>query len=356
MSKEQYRAEDSSRNRSVSPSGNKTVEVIVPVYKPGAELKCLLEKLGSQTYRPEAVRLLVTAAGTDYVRICEECCAVLEDTKKANGGPMRFSFVRIEPEQFDHGGTRHLGASRSQAEILLFMTQDAIPENEYLIEKIVEAFGEKDSDRSNQAKGDEVRIGAVYARQLPAPDCNAIEQYTRRFNYPSESRVKTAADLPHLGIKTYFCSNVCAAYRRDIYEKLGGFERRTIFNEDMIFAAGLIKAGYGIAYAADAKVIHSHNYSGMQQLHRNFDLAVSQADHPEIFEGVPSEGEGIRMVKATAAHLCKTGKAYLLPKLVWQSGCKYLGYLLGKRYRRLPKQLVMAITMNKRYWNHETEL
>ena len=31
----------------------------------------------------------------------------------------------------------------------------------------------------------------------------------------------------------------------------------TIFNEDMIYAAGVIQAGYAIAYAADAKVIHS---------------------------------------------------------------------------------------------------
>ena len=53
-----------------------------------------------------------------------------------------------------------------------------------------------------------------------------------------------------------------------------------------------------MAYVAEAKVIHSHNYTGRQQFHRNFDLAVSQAQHPEVFEGVPSEGEGIRMVKS----------------------------------------------------------
>ena len=240
----------------------------------------------------------------------------------------------------------------STADVLLFMTQDAVPENEYLVEEMVKAFTWKNTltadvaDRADQ----QPMIAAVYARQLPALDCNFIEQYTRQFNYPAENRVKTKEDLPVLGIKTYFCSNVCAAYRRDVYEQLGGFERRTIFNEDMIFAAGLIRAGYGIAYAAEARVIHSHNYSGWQQLHRNFDLAVSQAEHPEIFEAVPSEGEGIRMVKSTAGHLCRSGKAYLVPKLVWQSGCKYLGYLLGKRYRKLPKKLVLWLTMNKHYW------
>ena len=76
----------------------------------------------------------------------------------------------------------------------------------------------------------------------------------------------------------------------------------------MIFAGELIQKGYGVAYAAEAKVVHSHNYSAIQQFHRNFDLAVSQADHPEVFAGIRSEGEGIRLVKKTAGWLCRQGK------------------------------------------------
>ena len=88
-------------------------------------------------------------------------------------------------------------------------------------------------------------------------------------------------------------------YRRELYLQLGGFVQKAIFNEDMIFAGELIQKGYGVAYAAEAKVVHSHNYSAIQQFHRNFDLAVSQADHPEVFAGIRSEGEGIRLVKKT---------------------------------------------------------
>ena len=306
-----------------------TVEVLIPVYKPGEELHQLLQKLRQQTYAPSRIRLLVTASAAGFLKVA----AMYGDDEET----IPVVYTHIELDQFDHGGTRHRGASLSEADILLFMTQDAVPENESLIENLVRALENE-------------QVAAAYARQLPAPDCHVLEQYTRQFNYPEESRIKTKEDLPVLGIKTYFCSNVCAAYRRDVYEKMGGFERRTIFNEDMIYAAGLIQAGYAVAYAADARVIHSHNYSGMQQLHRNFDLAVSQAEHPEIFEGVPSEGEGIRMVKSSAAWLCKTGRIYLIPKLVWQSGCKYLGYRLGKNYKKLPKPLVLWLTMNRRYW------
>lgn len=324
--------------------GKPVVELIIPVYKPGKELNMLLQNIHRQTYLPAKIKLLVTASDAEFAVIC---------TKLEKKGMMpEVECVHIQPSEFDHGGTRHLGASQSTADIMLFMTQDAVPENEYLVEEMVKAITGENAMAADVADlaDQQPLIAAAYARQLPAADCNFIEQYARQFNYPAESRVKTKEDLPVLGIKTYFCSNVCAAYRRDVYEQLGGFERRTIFNEDMIFAAGLIQAGYGVAYAAEARVIHSHNYSGLQQLHRNFDLAVSQAEHPEIFEAVPSEGEGIRMVKSTAGYLCKSGKAYLVPELVWQSGCKYLGYLLGKRYRKLPKNLVLWLTMNKRYW------
>ena len=157
----------------------------------------------------------------------------------------------IETEDFDHGGTRDGAASLLDGDLILFMTQDAVPADVYLVEKLVSAF-EKE------------KVAAAYARQLPDKDCDIIERYTRSFNYPKESSVKTKADLDRLGIKTFFCSNVCAMYRRSIYEKLGGFVKHTIFNEDMIFAGKLIQEGYAIAYVAEARVVHSHNYTNRQ--------------------------------------------------------------------------------------------
>jgi len=170
------------------------------------------------------------------------------------------------------------------------------------------------------------------------------------FNYPDVSVVKGAEDIPTMGIKTYFCSDVCAAYKREVYEQLGGFVKRAIFNEDMIFAARAVGAGYKISYAADARVYHSHNYTGMQQFHRNFDLGVSQAQHPEVFEGISSESEGISMVKKTAKHLWKTGHKIEIIRLIYTSGCKFIGYRLGKNYKKLPKRTVLWCTSNRNYW------
>ena len=302
----------------------KTVDVIIPAYRPGEGWKQMLRGLEGQTWPVH--RLIVMNTGKENWKAAYEKTTISMEVH------------HLTREEFDHGKTRDQAARMSRADYLLFMTQDALPEDCHLIEKLVEAI-EQDE-----------KIGAAYARQLPRKDCRLMEQYTRQFNYPEKSRVKWLADLPELGIKTYFCSNVCAMYRRELYLQLGGFVQKAIFNEDMIFAGELIQKGYGVAYAAEAKVVHSHNYSAIQQFHRNFDLAVSQADHPEVFAGIRSEGEGIRLVKQTAAFLCHSKKGYLLPKLIWQSGWKYLGYLLGKRYQKLPKWVIPRCTMNPKYW------
>lgn len=156
--------------------------------------------------------------------------------------------------------------------------------------------------------------------------------------------------MNELGVKAYFCSNVCAAYRRDIYEESGGFIRHTIFNEDMIYAAKIMRMGYGVAYAADARVYHSHNYTCEQQFHRNFDLGVSQADHPEVFDGVPSEKEGKKLVKQTTEYLFRHKKGFLIPYFYVQCACRYAGYLLGRHYKRLPDFVIRRCTSNPQYW------
>lgn len=134
---------------------------------------------------------------------------------------------------------------------------------------------------------------------------------------------------------------------------LGGFEKRAIFNEDMIYAGHAIEAGYRIAYEAQARVYHSHNYNCMQQLRRNFDLGVSQAQHPEVFSGVSSQSEGIQLVKKTAKHLSETGMRRQIPYLIMQSGFKYIGYQLGTHYKSLGQGMIEKCTSNRNYWKNQ---
>lgn len=301
----------------------KTVDVIIPTYKPDEKFNKLIEKLNQQSYPINSIFVINT----------EEKLFHIDKIKNYNNVYLE----HIKFDEFDHGGTRDRAARMSHSDVIIFMTQDAMPDNNYLIESLVKCFVSDD-------------IGAAYARQLPDEKCNEIEKFTRSFNYPDEGSVKSQSDINRLGIKTYFCSNVCAAYQRDLYLSLGGFIKHTIFNEDMIFASKIIQSGSKIVYCSNARVIHSHNYSNMQQLRRNFDLGVSQKDNEDIFIGIKSENEGIKLVLQTAKHCFKIGKPWLIVDLFFKSGFKFMGYKLGLSYQRLPKWLIRNITMNKGYW------
>ena len=305
-----------------------TITVIIPAYKPGEPFRKLIRRLMRQTVLPDRILIINT----------EESYFHPEDVE----GIQNCRVIHISREEFDHGGTRDMAVRMCDTDLVLCMTMDAVPADACLLEELQKVFIDS-------------RVWAAYARQLPAPDCSPLERYARHFNYGEKSRIKTEKDLEELGIKTFFCSNVCAAYRRDMYLRLGGFETRTIFNEDMIFAGKVIQAGGAIAYCAEARVIHSHNYSGIMQFKRNFDLGVSQADHPEIFEMAKSEKEGMRMVGQTAVWLLKGGRLLWIPRLIWQSGCKLAGYRLGKAYRRLPSWIIRRCSMNLPYWTRKQE-
>ena len=304
------------------------VDVIIPAYKPGHKFLTLIERLEHQSIPVN--RIVVMNTEQKYYDRLIYGTSFQKDYHNV-------IVKHISKREFDHGKTRNQGVQCSDADYFVMMTQDAVPADEYVVEELLK-----------QLRDDHVAV--AYARQLANEDSSEIEKYTREFNYPDKSIVKTKADLEKYGIKTFFCSNVCAAYNRKIFDELGGFVKHTIFNEDMLYAAKAVEAGYGIAYTAQARVFHSHDYSYKEQFHRNFDLGVSQAEHPEVFAAYPSESEGIRYVRQIICHLKEVGLKRKIPHVILQSGFKYIGYWCGKHYCRLPRKMVVAMSSAKEYW------
>ena len=303
-------------------------DIIIPVYKPDGKFLTLIEKLGKQSVLPNRI-IIMNTEQKYYDRLIYGTSIQKEHRNMV--------VKHLSRREFDHGRTRNRGVQYSDTDFFIMMTQDAVPADEYLVERLLEQLGKEN-------------VAVAYARQLAAEDSSEIEKYTRNFNYPEQSKIKTKADLETLGIKTFFCSNVCAAYNRKIFDALGGFVKHRIFNEDMIYAARAVEAGYGIAYTAEARVVHSHDYSNRKQFQRNFDLGVSQAQHPEVFAAYPSESEGIRLVRQLIRHLRESGHRSQIPHVMMQSGARYIGYQLGRHYRALPDKMVVRMSNNREYW------
>ena len=306
----------------------KTVDVIIPVYKPGERLKKIIKRLRQQTYPVNRI-ILINTGRAYFERAFGEDMSCFETDD--------IVLRHISEEQFDHGTTRRMAVSMSKADYFICMTDDALPVDRHLVKSLITPLIEG-------------KASAAYARQLAGKEADIVEKFSRRFNYPAVSRIKSKADMDELGIKTFFCSNACAAYERKTYDKLGGFEKHMIFNEDMVYAGRLVDSGASIAYVAEARVLHTHHYTAMQQLKRNFDLGVSQAQFPELFNRVSSQSEGIRMIRGMLGTLLKKNEYNKIPSVIINSAFKLAGYKLGKAYKKLPQWLIMKLTMNRNYW------
>lgn len=252
-----------------------------------------------------------------------------------------FFVHQIEKSDFNHGGTRNLAMQfiEPNTEIVVFMTQDAILADKNALENLLKPF-------------EDPQVAAVCGRQLPHKDANHLAAHARLFNYPNQSRVKSFADVNELGIKTAFMSNSFAAYRRSVFEKLGGFPNNTILAEDMFLSAKMLLAGYKVAYCAEARVYHSHNYSLKQEFQRYFDTGVFQQCEPWIQQKFGNAGdEGKKFVLSEIHYLLDNSPLGLI-KAMLSTLCKYAGFKLGLHWNILPIALCKICSMHSGYWRN----
>ncbi|MFX4263650.1 glycosyltransferase family 2 protein [Pelotomaculum propionicicum] len=246
--------------------------------------------------------------------------------------------IVIERKNFDHGGTRNLAVRESTGDVVIFMTQDALPFDSFFVENLVAPLKDKS-------------IAASFGRQIPRPEASPPEKFARLFNYPVKAVIKSKEDLPSLGIKTYFFSNVCSAVKRSQFEEVGGFPEHTIMNEDMLLAAKFILKGYKVAYTPAAVVWHSHNYSSLQHFNRYFDIGVFFSMNRYFFNGINNEGEGIRFLKGQLNYLLKKGQYCWIPNVIAVTVAKYAGYRLGLMEKSIPLYFKKIFSMNRVFWN-----
>lgn len=287
------------------PETQMRISVIIPTLNAEKELSVQLDMLGRQD-RPADEIIVVDSASED--RTADIC----ETNEKV-------ALIRIIREEFDHGKTRDMALRRANGDIVVFLTQDAIPADEHFLGRLVAPFS-----RDNL-------IALSTGRQLPKADATQMEKLVRAYNFPEKSSIRSMADLPEMGIKTFFCPDVCCAYRKDIYLELGGFDYPLRTNEDMFYAARVIHAGYRISYTAEAMVYHSHNLTLREQYRRNYYQGYEIEKRKEDL-GVGSYGqEGLRMVRYVSGELLKEGRFLSLMRFGIDCCARKMGNTAGKK-------------------------
>ncbi len=247
--------------------------------------------------------------------------------------------VVIERKEFGHGYARNLASTLVCSDILMYMTQDAIPADKNLVKEVLAAFAD-------------TTIAHVFVRQTPHDDATPSAAFSRHFNYPAHSYTRSLDDVMHLGLRAFFTSNSCAAYRREVFEKVGRFPENIPVSEDTMVAARMLNTGYGLKYIASTHVQHSHNYSLSQEFKRYFDIGVSHQLSPWYLSMAPNVGsEGRRYVKEETACFIKRRLWAQIASAIIRNALRLTAYRLGRHSNLLPLPIKKRLSMHSYFWS-----
>lgn len=283
------------------------ISIIIPTLNAEHEIEALLIALDRQSIQPNEI-LVVDSASEDKT---------IELVQKHK----RVRLLEIDRQDFNHGTTRDMALNESSGDFVCFLTQDAVPVSDDYLKRLVAPMVE-DSN-----------IALVSGRQLPKANARRFEQLVRDFNYPDTPSVRSKGDLKKFGIKTFFASDTCSAYRRSAYLECGGFDHVNT-NEDMLMAAKFIASGMKVAYEPRAEVYHSHNLTPSQQFARNRAVGFFLEMHADDLMQASEIGEGGRLVKAVSSQLLREGN--LVEFIAFGVDCcaRLLGNRAGRRAAR----------------------
>jgi GT2 family glycosyltransferase len=260
--------------------------VIIPTLNPGPELAEVLDRLAAQEgARLEQIVVIDSNSsdGTQLLLVARE-----------------IEHQVIERRDFNHGLTRNLGLERARGDVVVFLSQDALPEPGWLA-GLMAAF-------------EEPSVAGAYSRQVARQDASAYA-VDRLTHWPAAEAEARRQRLPpdelfeamSLGerLETICFDNVSSAIRRSVAERIPF--RDLPFGEDRDWAYRAMSAGYTIRYCSDSRVVHSHDRSAWADLRRTV------IDHRLINEMLTRDGEVTGV--GTAASLLPAARRELLRML-----------------------------------------
>jgi rhamnosyltransferase len=306
------------------------ISVVIPVLNAALPLPALLQALAEQYPSPPDEIVLVDSLSTDNTRRI----ALAREQ------------VRVVPiSRFSHGRARNLGAREATGEIIVLMTQDALPADSHWLAELLKPL-------ADPPEAGQPQVAAVYSRQVPRADAPPTEKFFLAYHFPPGTpvrRVRPTGRPPTF--EDVFFSNVSAAVRREVLLR-HPFDEDLIMSEDQQFARDLIAAGYAIVYQPASVVVHSHRYSLLTAFRRYFDSVYSLAKIFPAHDLKVSFGLGRRYLRQEIIYMMRHHPFYV-PYYCLYTLAKMAGVFCSHFADRMPPGLARACSLHRYYWEEK---
>ena len=212
------------------------VSVVIPAYNGAHELPGLLEALKRQQGAGELELVVVDSGSTDGTpELAEQAGARV---------------IHIPQAEFSHSCSRRLGAENAGGEYLLFMTQDALPDGEDWLLRLMQpalVSGAAAVSCCERPRADADLFGRISAWTWRLLMCGGEDRLTALPEDTGYESLRRCAQLS---------DNACLV-RRERYVAMGG--HRGDYAEDLELGIRLLRAGYRLGLLDSVSVIHSHS-------------------------------------------------------------------------------------------------
>lgn len=291
-----------------------TASIILLTKNAGPQLNKLLKCIGKQNFEEPFEILAIDSGSHDNT---------LKTLKEYH-----VKVIEIDPADFHHSKTRNLGAKNANGEILVFLTQDALPSSENYLKTLI-----------NPIKVNE-KIAVVYGKQVAYDSAKIMEKFFYQYFYPKKEAYlskKDVKDIKSFYLENIYISDVCSAIRKDVWEKIR-FNNDVFMSEDKDFAINVLKSNYNIFYEPNAKVYHSHDYSLKSLFKRRFKDGMAYSticiDGSDKFLK-----KGLKFFKEEIKFIIINKKAHMLPYAFIYNFIYFLGFQMGNYDKKLPSIL-----------------
>lgn len=282
------------------------VALAIPTYNSGQVFKEVSKLISMQKKDLEKILIVDSSSKDSTVEIAK------------NHG---FETVVIPKDKFSHGGTRSKIAKEmysSGYDYLIFMTHDVFLQPDAIKELITFMINNP-------------KVGVARGKQeVDLKRGNIFEYFARQYNYGEKEVVYYKNDILKYGIDTIYTSDAFSIYNLEALKSVAYFGDGNEVSEDMLAAHKLIQAGYGIGYAAKAKVYHTHNYSILDEYRRYVPIGnFYRTNDSWISLYGKTNSKGISLVIEEIQFLIKNNEYTSIPYSICRNIFKFIGFKIG---------------------------